>query len=90
MSAKIMIPFIDLTREYAEIGDEITSTMQRTLENGWFILGQQLKEFEREFSRYIGAKYGIGVNSGSDALFLALKALGIDENSEVITVSHTF
>jgi dTDP-4-amino-4,6-dideoxygalactose transaminase len=85
-----MIPFIDLTREYAEIGDEITSIIQRTLENGWFILGQQLKEFEREFSRYIGAKYGIGVNSGSDALFLALKALGVDENSEVITVSHTF
>ena len=45
---------------------------------------------KREFSSYIGAKYGIGVNSGSDALFLALKALGIDENSEVITVSHTF
>lgn len=90
VSAKIMIPFIDLTREYAEIGDEITSIIQRTLENGWFILGQQLKEFEREFSRYIGAKYGIGVNSGSDALFLALKALGVDENSEVITVSHTF
>jgi dTDP-4-amino-4,6-dideoxygalactose transaminase len=85
-----MIPLVDLKREYAEIGDEITSIIQRTLENGWFILGQQLNEFEREFSNYIGAKHGIGVNSGSDALFLALKALGIDENSEVITVSHTF
>jgi len=90
VSAKIMIPLVDLKREYAEIGDEITSIIQRTLENGWFILGQQLNEFEREFSHYIGAKHGIGVNSGSDALFLALKALGIDENSEVITVSHTF
>jgi dTDP-4-amino-4,6-dideoxygalactose transaminase len=90
MSAKTMIPFMDLTREYAEIKGEIISTVQRTLESGWLILGQQVKEFEREFSSYVGAKYGVGVNSGSDALFLTLKALGIGVSSEVITVSHTF
>lgn len=54
-----------------------------------FVLGDELNAFEKEFSSYVGAKHGIGVNSGSDALFLALKALGINKNSEVITVSHT-
>ena len=85
-----MIPFIDLKKEYAEISEEITHAIQRVLKNGYFILGEEIEKFEREFSRYIGTKYGIGVNSGSDALFLALKALGINKGDEVITVSHTF
>lgn len=85
-----MIPFIDLKREYAEIEEEITQAIQRVLKSGWFILGEAVEKFEEEFSKYIGAKYGIGVNSGSDALFLALKALGIGNGDEVITVSHTF
>lgn len=85
-----MIPFIDLTREYAEISKEITQAIQRVLKSGWFILGEEVKQFEEEFSKYIGTKYGIGVNSGSDALFLALKALGIGTGDEVITISHTF
>jgi len=85
-----MIPFIDLKREYAEIGEELTQAVQRVLKSGWFILGEEVKKFEEEFSKYIGVKYGVGVNSGSDALFLALKALGIGKGDEVITVSHTF
>ncbi len=85
-----MIPFIDLKREYAEISEEINQAIQGVLENGWFILGEEVKRFEQEFSRYIGTKYAIGVNSGSDALFLGLKALGIGKGDEVITVSHTF
>ena len=85
-----MIPFIDLKNEYAEINEEIAQAIQRVLKSGWFILGEELKKFEEEFSKYIGTKYGIGVNSGSDALFLAFKALGIGKGDEVITVSHTF
>jgi len=85
-----MIPFIDLKREYAEICEELTQAVQRVLKSGWFILGEEVKKFEEEFSKYIGVKYGVGVNSGSDALFLALKALGIGKGDEVITVSHTF
>ena len=85
-----MIPFIDLRREYQEIKDEIDQAIQRVLESGWFILGNELRQFEKEFSSYIGAKYGIGVNSGSDALYLAVKALGIGRGDEVVTVSHTF
>lgn len=85
-----MIPFVDLKREYVEISEEVTHAIHRVLESGWFILGDELKKFEEEFSKYIGTKHGIGVNSGSDALFLALKALGIGKGDEVITVSHTF
>lgn len=85
-----MTPFIDVKREYAEIEEEITAAIQRVLKSGWFILGEEIKKFEEEFSKYIGAKYGIGVNSGSDALYLAVKALRIGQGDEVITVSHTF
>ncbi|NJE54443.1 DegT/DnrJ/EryC1/StrS aminotransferase family protein [Thermococcus sp. 21S9] len=85
-----MIPFVDLKREYQEIGDEILRAIQRVIESGWFILGNELNQFEKEFADYLGVKYAIGVNSGSDALYLAVKALGIHSGDEVITVSHTF
>jgi dTDP-4-amino-4,6-dideoxygalactose transaminase len=84
------IPFFNAKRENALIQQEISEAIERVFDSGRFILGDEGAAFETEFSNYIGAKYGIGVNSGSDAIFLALKALRIDENSEVITVSHTF
>ena len=87
---KRALPFVDLRKERVEIQQEIKEAVERVFESGRFVLGDEGAAFETEFSSYIGAKYGIGVNSGSDALFLALKALGIDKNSEVITVSHTF
>ena len=83
-------PFFSFKRENAEIQQEISEAIERVFESGRFVLGDEGAAFETEFSSYVGAEYGIGVNSGSDALFLALKALGIDKNSEVITVSHTF
>ncbi len=52
-------------------------------------MGHEVAQFEQAFSNYVGVKYAIGVNSGSDALFLALKALGIGSTDEVVTVSHT-
>lgn len=85
-----MITFVDLQGEYEKISQEITQAIQRVLKSARFILGVEVERFEEEFSQYVGAKYGIGVNSGSDALFLGLKALGIGEGDEVITVSHTF
>jgi len=85
-----MISIVDLRREYAEISPEISRAIQRVLKSGWFILGEELERFEDEFSKYVGTKYAIGVNSGSDALLLALQALGIGKGDEVITVSHTF
>ncbi|MGA7075708.1 MAG: DegT/DnrJ/EryC1/StrS family aminotransferase [Halobacteriota archaeon] len=88
--AKNSIPFVDLRREYAEIESEINQAISSVLDRGVFILGEEVDKFEAAFSTYTGTKYGVSVNSGSDALFLALKALGIGANSEVITVSHTY
>lgn len=83
-------PFFNAKREHAELRHELSEAVKRVCDSGWFVLGDEVAAFEREFSSYVGAKHGIGVNSGSDALFLALRALGIDKKSEVITVSHTF
>ena len=84
-----MIQFNDFKREFLEIGKEVSEAIQKVLESGWFILGKETEKFEEEFSSYVGTKFGVGVNSGSDALYLAVKALGIHEGDEVLTVSHT-
>ncbi len=85
-----MIEFAGLQQQYDEIEDQIEQAVHRVLKSGWFILGQELEKFEQEFSGYVGTKFGIGVNSGSDALLLAMQALGIGNGDEVLTVSHTF
>ena len=82
--------FVDLKREYESIGPEVDDSIKRVLKSGWFVLGHELELFENEYSVYIGSKHGVGVNSGTDAIFLSLKALDIGEGDEVITVSHTF
>jgi dTDP-4-amino-4,6-dideoxygalactose transaminase len=85
-----MVPFLDLTRQYKRIEEEILSAQKRVLEKGRFILGEEVSSFEEEFAGYCGVRYGVGVGSGTDALFLALKAAEIGEGDEVITVSHSF
>jgi dTDP-4-amino-4,6-dideoxygalactose transaminase len=85
-----MIEFAGLQQQYDEIADQIEQAVRMVLKGGWFILGRELEKFEQEFSGYIGTKFAIGVNSGSDALLLAVRALGIGDGDEVLTVSHTF
>jgi dTDP-4-amino-4,6-dideoxygalactose transaminase len=85
-----LVPFLDLTRQYKRIEEEILSAQRRVLEKGRFILGDEVSAFEEEFAHYCGIPYGVGVGSGTDALYLALKAAGIGEGDEVITVSHSF
>ena len=84
-----MILFNDFKREYSAISEEVSQAIQRVLQSGWYVLGKETENLEEEFSKYIGAKFGVGLNSGSDALYLAVKALGISSGDEVITVSHT-
>ncbi len=84
------VPFVDLKREYREIKREIDDAVKRVLKSGWFILGEELKSFEKELAQYLGAGHVIGVNSGTDALHLALIAAGVRSGDEVITVSNTF
>ena len=85
-----MVPFFDLTRQYKRIKGEILSATQRVCETGRFILGEEVSAFEKEFSHYCGVRYGVGVGSGTDALYLALKAAGIGEGDEVVTVANSF
>ncbi len=75
--------------QYLAHKDEIKKAIDKVLDSGWYILGQEVKEFENEFSNFVGTKYSIGVASGTDAIFLSLKALDIGIGDEVITVSHT-
>ncbi len=85
-----MVPFIDLTRQYKRIEEEILSVTKKVYEKGRFILGEEVSAFEEEFSRYCGVRFGVGVDSGTNALHLALKAANIGEGDEVITVAHSF
>ena len=85
-----MVPFLDLTRQDKRIKEEILSATQRVYEKGRFILGEEVSYFEKEFSHYCGVRYGVGVGSGTDALYLALKTAGIGEGDEVITVANSF
>jgi dTDP-4-amino-4,6-dideoxygalactose transaminase len=85
-----MVPFVDLKGQYLGIKDEILTAIAGVLESTQFVLGKEVAAFEEEFSAYSGASYGIGVNSGTSALHLALLAAGVGPGDEVITVPFTF
>ena len=84
-----MIPPFDLKRQYASIQDEVDRAVARVLDQGYFILGEEVAAFEREFACYCGVAHAVGVGSGTEALHLALAACGVGPGDEVITVSHT-
>jgi len=84
-----MIKNWDYLEEYRKDREKILELVDRVLSSGRLILGPHVMEFERNFSSYCGVAYGVGVNSGTDALFLALKALGVGPGDEVVTVSNT-
>jgi len=75
--------------QYLAHQTEIDEAMRRVLDQGWYILGDEVKAFEREFAAYLGATYALGVGSGTEALHLALAACGVGPGDEVITVAHT-
>jgi dTDP-4-amino-4,6-dideoxygalactose transaminase len=85
-----MIPFLDLQAQYRAIKPEIDRAIQRILDSSQYVLGNEVAEFEREFSAYSGATRGIAVNSGTSALHLALLAAGVGPGDEVVTVPNTF
>ena len=84
-----MIKVWDYLHEYESEKQEIYTAIEDVLSSGWLILGEQVKRFEQAFAEYCGVRFGVGVNSGTDALFLGLKALGIGAGDEVITVANT-
>ena len=84
------VPYFDLSRQYNSLKLEFDVAMKNVIETGKFIMGEDVKLLEDEFAAYCGAKYGIGVNSGTDALFIGLQSMGIKSGDEVITVSYTY
>src|SRR5574344_2322570 len=85
-----MIPILDLTRQYKEIGEEAEKAVVEVMRSGQYILGKHNKGLQEELEKFIGVKYTVGLNSGTDALHLALRALDIGKDDEVITTAFTF
>jgi dTDP-4-amino-4,6-dideoxygalactose transaminase len=79
----------DLTPQYLEMKSEIDEAMQRVLHSGRYVLADEGRAFEEEFARYLGVKHAVGVNSGTDAIMMALWALGVEPGDEIITTPFT-
>ena len=86
----MQIPLVDLQAQYQSIKQEITAAIDGVLQNMQLFLGPQSQAFENEFAQYCGCRHGIGLSTGTDALVLALRACGISQGDEVITVANTF
>lgn len=84
------VPLLDLVAQYKTIKPEIDAAIQRVLDSGHFILGDEVASLENEVAEYLGVAHGIGVASGTDALILALRALEIGSGDEVIIPAYTF
>jgi len=84
------VPLVDLKKQYMQLRDEILQSLDEVMQDGRFILGPQVEALEGEIARYTHTRYGIGVANGTDALVMALRALGIGPGDEVITSPFTF
>jgi dTDP-4-amino-4,6-dideoxygalactose transaminase len=88
-SGAAAIPQSSPGRDYQRHQAEIDAGLRRALDSGWYILGPEVRAFEAEFASYLGLREGVGVASGTDAVELALRALGVGPGDAVYTVSHT-
>ncbi|MGA2607009.1 MAG: DegT/DnrJ/EryC1/StrS family aminotransferase [Terriglobia bacterium] len=88
--ASVKVGFYGHVRQYHGLKNEIDEAIHEVLESGSFVMGPKLKQFEKELAAYCKAKEAVGVNSGTDALWLAFMGLGIGPGDEVITTSNTF
>ena len=84
------IPFLDLTAPHQELKTELSNAFERVLNSGWYIHGEEVRLFEKEFATYCNAQHCIGVGNGLDALHLILRAYGFGNGDEIIVPSNTF
>jgi dTDP-4-amino-4,6-dideoxygalactose transaminase len=85
----ITVPQANPGAGYRALQAEIDAAVARALQSGWYILGQEVRSFEAEFAAWLGATTAVGCGNGTDALALALRALGVGPGTSVVTVSHT-
>lgn len=83
------VAMVDLRRGYLAYRDEIDAAVRRVLDSGWYILGREVSAFEDAFAKWCGVGHAVGVANGTDAITVALRALGIGRGDAVFTVSHT-
>src|SRR3972149_2008506 len=88
--ASLRVPFLDLQTPHREMAAEILAAWEKILHQASFVGGEELSGFEAEFAAYVGVSRAVGVANGTDALRLALLAMGLAPGDEVITVPHTF
>ena len=86
----MQVPFLDLKTQYQSIKSEVDTAVQEVIDSCAFILGPAVTEFEKNFAKYIGVKHAIGVDSGTQAIELALRAVGLQPGEEVIAPANTF
>ena len=84
------VPFLDLRAGYHELKPELDAASRRVMESGWYILGDEIEAFEREFARYCGAKHCVAVGNGLDALVLILRGYGMGPGDEVVVPANTY
>lgn len=84
------LPLVDVARQHQDLEDQLSAAFARVLDSSRFILGDEVSNFEEEIAAYLGVKFALGVSSGSDALSLALKAVGVGPGDEVITTPFSF
>lgn len=84
------VRFVNYPRQYQQLKSEFDAVFEEIMSGGDFILRKHLEEFEKRIAEYVGTKHAIGVNTGTDALYLSAHALGLGPGDEVITVAHTF
>jgi dTDP-4-amino-4,6-dideoxygalactose transaminase len=90
VASRTTVPFLDMQAPYLELRSEIDAAIARVLASGWFLLGEELKAFERAFAAYVEVPHALGVANGLDALALALRAMEIGPGDEVIVPSNTY
>lgn len=90
MPANTVVPFVDLRYQHQVIEQEVFTSLTDIARRSSFILGDEVQQFEQKFAQYCEARYAVGVGSGTEALVLAMQALGIGPGDEVITAANTF
>ncbi len=86
----LTVPYVDMARETAPLLDELRHAADRVLRSGLYILGEEVTAFEAEFAAYCGAGHAVGVGNGTDALTLALRAVGVKAGDDVLTAANSF